>query len=69
MIARVAKRIYMHRHEFGIGELFNPLTYVGVTAVTLAMDLGTFTGWVKALTHRNQVNKNTIAQPLKINQQ
>jgi glycosyltransferase involved in cell wall biosynthesis len=49
IIARVGRRIYMHRQEFGIKELFNPLTFLGVIGVTLTMDAGTFSGWIKAI--------------------
>src|SRR5258706_630972 len=49
IIARAGRRIYMHRRQLGIKELFNPLTFLGVIAVTLTMDAGTFTGWVKAI--------------------
>ncbi len=60
LIIRVGRRIFMHRGEFGIKEFFNPLTYVGVAMVTLAMDLGTFTGWIKALvTHDSPGKENS----------
>jgi glycosyltransferase involved in cell wall biosynthesis len=49
IVARVGKRIYSHRHEFGIKEMFNPLTYLGVMLGTFTMDAGTFTGWIKAI--------------------
>jgi hypothetical protein len=50
--ARVAKRIYMHRHEFGWRLLFNPFVFLGVLLVTLVVDAATFSGWIKAIISR-----------------
>lgn len=51
LMARVGRRIFMHRFQFGIKEIFNPMTYLGVSMITFTMDLGTFTGWIKAVIH------------------
>jgi glycosyltransferase involved in cell wall biosynthesis len=47
-LARAAKRIYLHREEFGVSELFNPLTIAGVIIILVSIDLATFIGWIKA---------------------
>lgn len=59
IIARVEKRIYMHRHEFGIKELFNPFTFLGVMLGTLTMDMGTFSGWIKAIFLKSPQTQNS----------
>lgn len=59
IIARVERRIYMHRHEFGIKELFNPFTFLGVMLVTLTMDAGTFSGWIKAIFLKSPQTQNS----------
>lgn len=48
VLARAAKRIVSHRHEFGISPLFNPLTVIGVAGLTLVIDAATYIGWIKA---------------------
>ncbi|MBI5857845.1 MAG: glycosyltransferase [Sphingobacteriales bacterium] len=60
LIARTAKRIFMHRHEFGWKELFNPITYLGVMLITVVVDAATFTGWLKALLSKpvNKISKS-----------
>lgn len=47
--ARVAKRILLHRYEFGWKQLFNPAVFMLVMIITLVIDAATFTGWIKAL--------------------
>ena len=49
MMARAAKRIFLHRHEFGWKEIFNPFTFFGVMLITMIIDIATFSGWVRAL--------------------
>ncbi len=49
MLARVAKRIFAHRHEFGLGTLLNPLVWVMVMIITLSIDAATFSGWIQAI--------------------
>ncbi|HSU27275.1 MAG TPA: glycosyltransferase [Chitinophagaceae bacterium] len=63
MIARVVKRIYMHRSEFGIAHLFNPAFVVMVMLITLTIDMATFSGWIKAIFRKNPVrsSRNSIA--------
>jgi len=53
MLARSAKRIIQHRHEFGIKILFNPAVIFQVALITLITDMATFTGWLKALVRPN----------------
>lgn len=57
MLARSVKRIYQHRHEFGIQTLFNPAVIFMVTLITLVTDMATFTGWMKALVRPNPLRK------------
>jgi len=48
-LARVAKRFYIHRHEYHLTTMFNPVLFFRVLLFTLLVDMATFTGWVKAL--------------------
>ncbi len=52
LAARVTKRIYIHRHEFGIRTIFNPAVFFMVMLITLVIDAATFTGWIKALINK-----------------
>lgn len=49
LLARVLKRIYQHRYQFGTNSLFNPAIIFMVAVISLTIDLATFSGWVKAL--------------------
>jgi glycosyltransferase involved in cell wall biosynthesis len=49
LTARVAKRIVLHKFEFGIKTLFNPAVFFTVMLITLVIDAATFTGWVNAV--------------------
>lgn len=53
MIARAAKRIWLHRYEFGKAQLINPLIVAGVILITFVIDMATFSGWIKALTTKS----------------
>lgn len=48
ILARVIKRIWSHRFEFGTKLLFNPAVLLMVMYITLIIDSATFTGWIKA---------------------
>jgi glycosyltransferase involved in cell wall biosynthesis len=50
--ARVAKSIWRHREGHTLGWMLNPLQFLCVAAVILAVDLATFTGWAQALLTR-----------------
>jgi glycosyltransferase involved in cell wall biosynthesis len=54
LIARTAKRILLHRNEFGAGSLFSPLFFLMVMLLILVIDAATFTGWVKAIFQKNK---------------
>ncbi len=54
-VARVLKRTYAHRYEFGIRVLFNPVLLAMVAAILYTIDLATFSGWVKALRNKKKV--------------
>jgi len=49
MAARVVKRIFIHRNEFGLKTLFNPAVFFMVMVITLVIDAATFSGWIKAI--------------------
>lgn len=52
LVARAAKRILLHRHEFGWQQLLNPAVIICVIAITITIDIATFSGWIKALISR-----------------
>ena len=58
MLARVAKRIIQHRYEFGLKTLINPAVVFMVTWITFVIDAGTFSGWIKAIVHKQPVSNN-----------
>lgn len=49
LLARAAKRVYLHRYQFGLAILFNPAVMGMVILLTLVIDTATFTGWIKAI--------------------
>ena len=53
--ARVAKRILLHRHEFGLKTLFNPAVFFMVMLITVVIDMATFTGWIKAIFNKSSL--------------
>lgn len=53
MMARTAKRIVLHRSEFGWKPLFNPAVFFIIMVITLVIDAATFSGWIKALVNKN----------------
>lgn len=53
IIARVEKRIWSHKYEFGARILFNPAIVFTVMLITLLIDTATFSGWIKALINKN----------------
>ena len=59
LLARTAKRIYAHRFEFGLKELFNPLTIFGVMLITVIIDIATFSGWANALVSKSTLEIST----------
>lgn len=60
LLGRVAKRILLHRHEFGLKVLFNPAVVLLIAIITIAVDAGTFTGWAKAIFRKNQLKIKLI---------
>jgi glycosyltransferase involved in cell wall biosynthesis len=52
MLARAAKRIFMHRREFGIATLLNPAVVFMVILITFTIDVATFSGWISAILHK-----------------
>ena len=58
--ARVAKRIYSHKQEFGIKTLFNPAIFCMVVVITLVIDAATFSGWLKALFQKKDYRKFSL---------
>lgn len=51
---RTAKRILLHRYEFGLTPLFNPLIFLGVACLIITIDFATFIGWAQALLNKNK---------------
>ncbi|MBI5370444.1 MAG: glycosyltransferase [Sphingobacteriales bacterium] len=47
--ARVAKRVVLHKNEFGLKPLFDPRDFFTILLLTLVIDMATFSGWIKAL--------------------
>jgi glycosyltransferase involved in cell wall biosynthesis len=58
LLARTAKRILLHRNEFGWRPLFSPPFFLLIMLLTVVIDAATFTGWIKAIT-----NKSALLQP------
>ena len=56
MVARVTKRIFSHRFEFGLKPLFNPFIFSMVAIITLTIDAATFSGWIKALLQKRRAS-------------
>ena len=54
LAARTAKRILLHRFEFGVKTLFNPLIFCGVALLVLTIDAATFIGWAQAILNKNK---------------
>jgi glycosyltransferase involved in cell wall biosynthesis len=52
--ARTAKRILLHRFEYGAKILFNPLIFCGVALLVLTIDAATFIGWAQAVLYKNK---------------
>jgi glycosyltransferase involved in cell wall biosynthesis len=55
LLARVVKRILLHRHEFGTGILFNPAVIFILAVIRLTIDAATFSGWIKALLNKRDL--------------
>lgn len=53
LCARVMKRIYLHRYEFGIKSIFNPAIFFTVFLLTVVIDAATFWGWIKAVVNKS----------------
>lgn len=49
LLARAAKRIWKNREGRGVWWALNPIQFVCVMIVILAIDLATFVGWIQAL--------------------
>jgi glycosyltransferase involved in cell wall biosynthesis len=58
LLARTAKRILIHRNEFGLRPLFSPPFFLLIMLLTVVIDAATFTGWIKAIS-----NKSALQQP------
>jgi hypothetical protein len=55
ILARAAKRIWIHRYEFGVSNLFNPAMIFTVALLTLVIDAATFSGWIKAIKNKSEI--------------
>jgi glycosyltransferase involved in cell wall biosynthesis len=47
--ARIAKRVLIHKNEFGYIPFFNPADFFTIFLLTIVIDMATFAGWIKAL--------------------
>ena len=56
-IARVGKRIWVSSGERSILFALNPLIFGRIALITLAIDLATFGGWIKALFNRGEARR------------
>lgn len=54
--ARVAKRVLIHRNEFGFKPLIVPADFFTILLLTIVIDLATFSGWIKALRTKSAGN-------------
>ncbi len=52
LMARAAKRILIHRYEFGLKTLFNPIVLLTVMWQLFVIDIAAYSGWLKALIRR-----------------
>lgn len=57
LLARVAKRCWIHRQTFGVYTIFNPFIVGMVLVMTLVIDSATYSGWIKALFMKQPVSK------------
>ena len=65
LFARTAKRTFMHRYEYGVSPLFNPMVVFGVGLLVLVIDAATFVGWAQALRRTTPSAEAVAAPPLK----
>ncbi|MBL0272554.1 MAG: hypothetical protein IPQ06_05650 [Chitinophagaceae bacterium] len=62
MVARVVKRNWSHRYEYGTKQLFSPAVFFTVMLITLVIDAATFSGWLKALLKKQETGIFPMAQ-------
>ena len=56
LLARTAKRISKHNHEFGWSAVFNPFIFFGTMFLILTIDVATFIGWIQAILQKKPDN-------------
>lgn len=56
-LARVLKRLFVNRYEYGLPEMMNPVLILNVFIITLTIDIATFTGWWNALVEKRNEKK------------
>lgn len=59
LAARTFRSIWRRREGRGLAWALNPLQFVGVAAIILTVDLGTFVGWAQALATRPTPTRTT----------
>ena len=64
LCARVAKSLWVRRHDTPRRSLFNPVVWVGVLVIMLTIDLATFVGWGMALMGRPRTGSDSPRQPM-----
>ncbi len=58
--ARVVKRMWSNRYEFGLKMLFNFTVFLMTIIITLVIDAATFSGWLKALFGKKSFRKSSL---------
>lgn len=62
--ARVAKQLWVRRHDTARRVLLNPLVWLGMIVIMLTIDLATFVGWGQALNSRPLHPKTATNRPV-----
>ena len=65
LFARSAKRILLHRYEYGLAPLFNPMVAFGVAFLVVVIDVATFVGWAQGLRKTTPSAEAAATPPLK----
>lgn len=52
VIARVCKRFFLHRREFGLWSVMNIIDFLLVFIILYTIDLATFSGWISAFRNK-----------------
>lgn len=53
LVARIGRTLWLRREDHSLGWLFNPVRWMAVGFILLAIDLATFVGWLQAIRTRS----------------